>query len=75
MSEGNSIKIRERDKPFILALVASGITILNIISASIGAYLGKKEMVATSVDLLKYTFTLTATSWAFYFKMKPGTED
>jgi uncharacterized protein (DUF486 family) len=62
-----TIEIKEKDKPFILALVASGITILNLVFAAVGAYIGNKDMMAESVDAMKYTFTLTASAWAFYF--------
>ena len=66
-----TVEVTEKDKPFILALIASGITVLNIAFAAVGAFVGKADMVNTSVDLLKYTFTLTTTAWAFYFGTKP----
>ena len=66
MSKG----ISERDKPFILAIVSIGITVLNIILAGIGAYTSNKEMVTVSVEMLKFTFPLTTMAWTFYFGKK-----
>jgi hypothetical protein len=63
----NRISISEKDKPFILALVASGITILSIVFAAVGALVGNKDMTTESIEVMKYTFTLTTTAWAFYF--------
>ena len=62
--------IPETDKPFILALVSSGITILNIVFAAIGAYNGNEAMMNESIDTLKYTFTLTTMAWSYYFAKK-----
>lgn len=64
------IQVPDKDKPFILALIASGITVLNIIVAATGAIFDNQAMMAQSVDILKYTFTLTTTAWAFYFGKK-----
>lgn len=69
MSENNR-DLSEKDKPFILALIASGITIINIAFAFVGSYLNNELMVTTSVDTLKYTFTLTMASWTYYFGKK-----
>jgi hypothetical protein len=63
----NSESISERDKPFVLALVASGITVLNIVFAAVGALIDNQLMVATSIDVLKFTFPLTMAAWTFYF--------
>jgi hypothetical protein len=60
-------EINDRDKPFILALVASAITILNIALAAIGAYTDNQLMVTTSIDTLKFTFPLTMAAWVYYF--------
>jgi len=60
--------VPERDKPFILALVASGITILNVLIAAIGAQTGNVTMKDTGLEGLKFTFSLTMAAWAFYFK-------
>ena len=57
----------EKDRPFILALVASGITILNIVLAAVGAYTDNELMVTTSIDTLKFTFPLTMAAWVYYF--------
>ena len=59
--------ISERDKPFILALISSGITILNILITSYGAYKGNQLMVDTGMDMLKFTFPMTTMAWTFYF--------
>lgn len=59
--------LSEQDKPFILALVASAITVMNIILAAIGAYTANQLMVATSIDTLKFTFPLTMAAWVYYF--------
>ena len=65
-----SKEISEKDKPFVLAIVSSGITVLNIILAGIGAYTGNKEMVTVSIEMLKFTFPLTTMAWTFYFGKK-----
>ena len=65
-----SKEISEKDKPFILAIVSSGITVLNIILAGIGAYTGNKEMITVSIEMLKFTFPLTTMAWTFYFGKK-----
>jgi len=65
-----SKEISERDKPFALAIVSSGITVLNIILAGIGAYTSNKEMITVSVEMLKFTFPLTTMAWTFYFGKK-----
>ena len=66
MSEVKEIK--EKDKPFVLALVSSGITILNIIIVGIGAYLNNTAMTSNGTEMLKFTFPLTMSAWTFYFK-------
>lgn len=60
--------IPEKDKPFILAFIGSAITVLNIAIIGIGAWYEKPEMVKSGMESLKFTFTLTAMAWAFYFK-------
>ena len=65
-----SKEISERDKPFVLAIVSSGITVLNIILAGIGAYTSNKEMISVSIEMLKFTFPLTTMAWTFYFGKK-----
>ena len=65
-----SKEISEKDKPFVLAIVSSGITVLNIILAGIGAYTTNKEMITVSVEMLKFTFPLTTMAWTFYFGKK-----
>ena len=65
-----SKEISEKDKPFALAIVSSGITVLNIILAGIGAYTSNKEMITVSVEMLKFTFPLTTMAWTFYFGKK-----
>jgi len=64
------IKISEKDKPFVLAVVASGITLTCIVIGAIGAYFGNKDMTETAIEALKFTFPLTTLSWGFYFKEK-----
>ena len=61
-------KIPERDKPFVLALVSAGITILTIVFAVVGAYTGNTTMMDNSVETLKFTFPLTMMAWTFYLK-------
>lgn len=63
-------KMAKKDQTFILSLVASGITVLGAVVSAIGAYLGNPEMTNAGMEVLKYTFPLTTTSWAFYFKAK-----
>jgi len=65
-----SKEISEKDKPFVLAIVSSGITVLNIILAGIGAYTSNKEMISVSIEMLKFTFPLTTMAWTFYFGKK-----
>jgi hypothetical protein len=65
----NPVKgVSEKDKPFVLAIVAAGITATNIVIAGVGALLHNPEMMNEAIDTLKYTFPLTVTAWAFYFK-------
>ena len=61
-------RISERDKPFVLALVSAGITILTIVFAVVGAYTGNTTMMDNSVETLKFTFPLTMMAWTFYLK-------
>jgi len=63
-----STQVNERDKPFILALVASGTALVNIIIAAYGAFTGNASMTDTGIECLKFTFPLTTMSWAYYFK-------
>jgi len=65
-----SKEISEKDKPFVLAIVSSGITVLNIILGGIGAYTSNKEMISVSIEMLKFTFPLTTMAWTFYFGKK-----
>ena len=64
------IEIKEADKPFILAIIGTGITILTILVTAIGAYQGNLVLRDTGIDMLKYTFTLTTAAWVFYFGKK-----
>ena len=61
-------KIPEKDKPFVLALISAGITILTIVFAAVGAYTGNTTMVDNSIETLKFTFPLTMMAWTFYLK-------
>jgi len=71
MSESVNMSIpKDQDKPFILALIASAITVLNIVVAAVGAYVNNKDMMTESVETMKYTFTLTSMAWTFYFGAK-----
>ena len=65
-------KIENRDRPFILALVSSGITTLSILIASVGAWMGNLLATDTGMDILKFTFPLTTIAWAFYFSRRNG---
>lgn len=64
--------IKEADKPFVLALIAAGLTIGEAVALCYAAIAGLKDAVAAIFDLLKFTFTLTATAWGFYFANKRG---
>ena len=64
----DKITVSEKDKPFVLALVASGITVLSALVAAVGSFLGNQTMKDTGIEVLKFTFPLTTMSWAFYFK-------
>lgn len=70
-----TISVQDKDKPFVLALVASGITIINIILAALGGFAHNDVVVTTSVDAMKYTFTLTASAWTFYFGQSKANSD
>jgi hypothetical protein len=67
---GEKIEVKETDKPFILALISSGITILNIVFIAVGALTNNKQMIDTCVETLKFTFPLTTMAWTFYFGKK-----
>lgn len=56
------LEVKEADKPFILALVSSGTTILCII----GGFLG----LPFAEDGLKASIPLTTMAWTFYFVKK-----
>jgi len=64
------MEIKETDKPFILALVSSVITVLSIVVTAIGAYANNITMKDTGIEIMKYTFTLTTMAWTFYFGSK-----
>lgn len=61
-------EVPEKDKPFILALVSAGVTILNISLVALGALSRNQAMVDAGVEMLKFTFPLTTMAWTFYFK-------
>jgi len=63
----NNESIKEKDKPFILAIIASAITIIEIAIASFGAFTGNVIMKDTGIETLKFTFPLTTMAWTFYF--------
>jgi len=63
-------QVPEKDKPFVLALVGSAITVTTIIVTAIGAWFGKTEMVEKGMDTLKFTFPLTTMAWTYYFGKK-----
>lgn len=67
MSE-EKLSIPEKDKPFILALVSSAITVTCIAITAVGAWFGNTEMTERGVEMLKFLFPLTTMSWGFYFK-------
>jgi len=62
--------IPERDKPFVLALISSGITISCLAIAFFGAYTNNDNLKDLGLEALKFTFSLTTMAWAFYFKRK-----
>lgn len=55
-------EIKERDKPFILALIASTFTCLSLITWIFKPDIGK--------DMFTASLPLTTTSWGFYFASK-----
>lgn len=57
----------EKDKPFVLALIASAITIMNILIAATGAYLHNEDLTNQGMETLKFTFPLTMSAWTYYF--------
>jgi len=59
--------VKEQDKPFILALIAAGLTVGEVVAFCYAAIVGLKDAAASILDMLKFTFTLTATAWGFYF--------
>jgi hypothetical protein len=62
-----TVEVNEKDKPFFLALIGSGITILSGILASVKvAFIDPVQ----SMDIFKATLTLTAMAWAYYFAKK-----
>lgn len=69
-SEQGKIEIAERDKPFVLAVISSAITVMCVVLGAVGACLHNTSMTETAVDALKFTFPLTTMSWGFYFKTK-----
>jgi len=64
--------IKEADKPFILALIAAGLTVGEVVAFCYAAICGLKDAAAAIFDMLKFTFPLTATAWGFYFANKRG---
>jgi len=66
----SSTRIEEKDKPFVLAIISSGITIMNIVIVAIGSFLGNKDMQTNGMELLKFTFPLTAMAWTYYLSKK-----
>jgi len=64
--------IKEADKPFILALIAAGLTVGEVAAFCYAAVCGLKDAVAAIFEMLKFTFSLTATAWGFYFANKRG---
>jgi len=72
MSDLEKIKVNEKDKPFILALIASGINILEIGLTAIGYFFQGPESALGSngFEMLKFTFPLTMTAWTYYFGSK-----
>ncbi|RLI82223.1 MAG: hypothetical protein DRP01_10125 [Archaeoglobales archaeon] len=64
------VQIPEKDKPFILAIISVGVTILNICVVAYGAVTGNQQMVDSGIEMLKFTFPLTTMAWTFYFKAR-----
>jgi len=61
-------KIPEKDKPFLLALISSGLTFACLFVTCYGAFVGNDSLRETGMEALKYTFSLTTMAWTFYFK-------
>jgi hypothetical protein len=57
----------EKDKPFILALIGSGVTIVTGVLAAV-----KVSFVdpIQAMDIFKSTLTLTVMAWTYYFAKK-----
>lgn len=66
----SDVKIPEKDKPFILALVSAGVSIINIVLLGLGAWYGNEDLSKNAMESLKFTFPLTTMAWTFYFKAK-----
>lgn len=67
MSTPEKEVVSEQDKPFILALIGSGITITTGILASLKvAFIDP----AAAADIFKATLTLTVMAWTYYFAKK-----
>ena len=66
----SEMQISEKDKPFVLAIISAGVTVLNICVVAYGALTGNKQMVDSGLEMLKFTFPLTTMAWTFYFKAK-----
>ena len=62
-----TIELDEKDKPFILALVGSAITILFGIFTAVSAPVLNPDMSKTVFEM---TLPLTSTAWGYYFAKK-----
>jgi hypothetical protein len=72
MMSGVDAEIKETDKPFVLALIAAALTAGEVFAFCYAAILGLKDAASAIFDMLKFTFSLTATAWGFYFANKRG---
>ena len=62
--------VSEKDKPFILALIATATFILIFIFGAFGAYKGIEGLQTFADKMAMAVFGLMSTAWAWYFKTK-----
>jgi hypothetical protein len=66
-------EIPESDKPFILALVSAGITVLCIVLGIVASWFSGNAAVADwATKAFEGTLPLTVMAWSWYFHSKSG---
>lgn len=61
-------EIPEKDKPFYLAIIASGIVVGVIVAGVLGAFYGHSSVVEFAKEVFTPVFGLMSMAWAWYFK-------